>query len=380
MAGELAPKKVLAVFGTRPEVVKLAPVLHRLDRVADTVHVASGQHVDLFFPLARELGLRIDHDLAVMRPDQTPEQVHAGVRRGLQAILARERPDLVLVQGDTSTALAAAQTAADSGVPIAHVEAGLRSGDATEPHPEELNRRAITGLASFHFAPTPGNAALLRAEGIAAERIFVTGNPIVDALHAALARPPGPALDEVLAATRGRKLVVLTTHRRESLASRLADNLLALRDFVRRHEDTALVFPVHPNPHVARTAADLLGAEPRVHLIAPLGYTDFVALLRSAWLIVSDSGGVQEEAPTLGRPVLVLRAQTERPEAVDCGVVRLVGRDHRRLPDLLEEARRPDSWANLTRPVENPFGRGDSGARIAAVIADLLRRGAPRAA
>lgn len=369
-------KTILTLFGTRPEVIKLAPVVHALESRPKhwrTINVSSSQHTDLLYPFARRLAVRIDRDLAVMTQGQTPSEVLARVLSGLDPLLAADRPDLVLVQGDTTTALAGALAAFHRGVPVGHVEAGLRSGNVTSPFPEEMNRRLVTRLARYHFAATRTNADTLRAEGVPEHWIVMTGNPVVDSLHAILKdHEPSDRLDQVLAPLKGLRLIALTTHRRESFGSTIEGHLGALRRFVERHEDLALVFPMHPNPAVRAAAEAALSGAPRVLCLDPLEYPDFIQLLSRAWLIVSDSGGVQEEAPTLGKPLLVLRENTERPEVLDCGVGRLVGNSPARLESLLEEALVDASWFERARTTPNPFGAGDSGLRIATAIERLV--------
>ena len=374
-------KKVLTLFGTRPEVIKLAPVVWQLEARPDlfsTVNVTSAQHTDLLYPLTKLLDVRIDHDLRVMQPHQSPSAVCARVLSALDPVLADERPDVVLVQGDTSTALAGALAAFHRQIPVGHVEAGLRSGDAVSPFPEEMNRRLVTRLATWHFAATPRNRETLLAEGVTHERIFLTGNPVVDALRSILDQArPDAVTRGALEATAGLRRIVLTTHRRESFGARLAENLRTLRRFVERHEDVAVIFPVHPNPAVTEPARALMGGHPRIHLLPPLDYDEFVALLAEAWLIVSDSGGVQEEAPSLGKPLLILRDNTERPEAVEAGVARLVPGGPGRLARALRDAYRDDGWHARVATGQNPFGRGDSGARIVHALGRVLLAGAP---
>lgn len=375
-AGAGAGKKLLTLFGTRPEVIKLAPVIHQLEayqQVFQTINVSSSQHTDLLYPFIKLFDLRIDYDLQVMSPQQPPNQLCSRLLSALDAVLAIETPDLMLVQGDTSTALAGALAGFHRRIPVAHVEAGLRSGNAQSPFPEEMNRRLISQLATYHFAPTEHNHELLRAEGVASERIFVTGNPVVDTLHMILERfVMTPALQSISAATKGFKRIVLTTHRRESFGELMWENMRVLRAYVESHAEVALIFPVHPNPQVVEASTALLSGHPRIHLIAPLNYDEFIMLLSSAWLIVSDSGGVQEEAPTLGKPLLILRDNTERPEVLQSGVARLVGGDPQRLAALLEEVSQEPSWADAVQKMENPFGQGDSGGRIAQIVAALL--------
>jgi len=379
----IARSKILTIFGTRPEVIKLAPIIQRLERrnlEFETANISSGQHQDLLYPFLQLFGIRVDHDLQVMKFDQTPSQVCARVLAALDPILMATMPDLVVVQGDTTTALSGALAAFHRGIPVAHVEAGLRTGNDHSPHPEEMNRRLITRLATYHFAATRRNREALISEGVAREKIFVTGNPIVDSLEWIRKRvaPLAPALKEALSATEGLKRLVLTTHRRESFGATMAANLRVLRDFVEAHGEVALIFPVHPNPSVMELATDILGSHPRIRLVKPLDYQDFVVLLSHAWLIVSDSGGVQEEAPTLKKPLLILRESTERPEAIESGIARLVGKSPERLAAMLDEVYRDGNWIRCIEAVENPFGTGDSGKRIVDIVGHLLARNRAR--
>lgn len=368
--------KILTLFGTRPEVIKLAPVIQSLESspdILETVNVASAQHTDLLYPFCESLGVRIDHDLEVMRHDQSPHDVCARVLTSLESILTDLRPDLILVQGDTTTTLAGALAGFYSRIPVGHVEAGLRSGNSLSPFPEEMNRRVVSQLASYHFAATEHNRRTLFSEGVPDEAVFVTGNPVVDTLKSMLERPASNRdVDAVIAATDGSRRIVLTTHRRESLGTVMRQNLEVLKDFVESADDVSLIFPVHPNPSVVESARQVLADHPRIHLIDPLGYEDFIHLLAASWLIVSDSGGVQEEAPTLGKPVLILRENTERPEAVEAGVAKLVGGRPETLAAMLDEIQRDPSWIESVKETENPFGRGDSGRRIASIVAEIF--------
>ena len=372
-------RTVLTLFGTRPEVIKLAPVILELEADHEhyrTINIASGQHTSLLYPFVKLFDIRIDHDLQVMQPGQNPNGVCSRVLAALDPILAAQRPDLLLVQGDTTTTLAGALAAFHHGIPVGHVEAGLRSGDRSSPFPEEMNRRLVTQLATLHFAATSGNRDVLLSEGVPASTVFITGNPVVDALQSILSRTAGAgAVEQLLAGTEHLKRVVLTTHRRESFGSYMTTTLQVLRRFVEANDDIALVFPVHPNPVVVETTRRVLGDHPRIRLIEPLNYQDFVMLLSRAWLIVSDSGGVQEEAPTLGKPLIILRENTERPEAVESGIARLVGDRPERLASLLDEAKTPDSWAHRAGKISNPFGDGHAGTRIVSVIRTHLFEG-----
>lgn len=371
---------MLTLFGTRPEAIKLAPVIRALEAIESspdggprlsTINVCSSQHTDLLAPFVRQFGLRIDHDLQVMSAAQTPSEVLSRVIAGMASLISQLRPGMVLVQGDTMTALAGALAARFARVPVGHVEAGLRTHDSDSPFPEEINRRLIGQAATLHFAATEGNVRTLLAEGVDPKRVMLTGNPIVDALQTITGTSePSAALLDLVEAHRGQRLIVLTTHRRENFGSIMGAHLQALRRFVDRHADVTAIFPVHPNPSVRSVAeAELRGAE-RIIRVDPLGYSDFVHLLSRAWLIASDSGGIQEEAPSLGVPVLILRDTTERPEVLDCGLGRLVGHDGAHFEQMLEVACDDAAWFELARGCVNPFGDGRAGERIA----DHVRR------
>jgi UDP-N-acetylglucosamine 2-epimerase (non-hydrolysing) len=372
-------KKIITIFGTRPEIIKLAPIIQDLTgyaKIFQTINIASGQHTDLLYPFVRLFGIYIDHDLRVMEHDQTPNQVCSRMLAALDPILEEEQPDLILIQGDTTTALSGALAAFHRRIPVGHVEAGLRSGNCQSPYPEEMNRRLISRLATYHFAATARNRENLITESVPEQNIFLTGNPVVDSLLAILKiSNPSPFLASLLDNTVEFKRIILTTHRRESFGEILAENLKVLRQFVDIHKDIVLIFPVHPNPSVQEPASTYLSNHPRIRLIPPLEYPDFVILLSRAWLIVSDSGGVQEEAPTLGKPLLVLRENTERPEALDAGVARLVGGQPGRLATMLEEVYGNGNWTSRVKQTENPFGRGDSGRRISTIIQQFLVEG-----
>lgn len=364
--------KVLVLFGTRPEAIKLAPVIHELrSKSIRTIVVSSSQHKQLLKPFLTALAVDVDFDLGVMTKDQTPNDVCSRVVGKLDKILSLEQPDLVLVQGDTTTTLAGALAAFNRQIPVGHVEAGLRSGNMMSPFPEEMNRRLVSQVASFHFAATEKNRRNLLAEDVASEKIFVTGNPVVDSLKSMLKNlKPGPAVSQLIKDTEGQKRLLLTTHRRESFGRAMTANLKVVRDFVDKRENVCLFFPVHPNPNVKDAAREIMGGHERIHLLGPLDYSDFLAIMKSAWLIVSDSGGVQEEAPSLGKPLLVLRENTERPEAIRSGVSKLVGTSPGALRLLLEENYSVDTWIKSVKEVANPFGDGRAASRIVRVIED----------
>jgi len=358
---------VLLVIGTRPELIKLLPVIREAQRrsLIDLRIVLTSQHTDLLRPLIDLWRVPVHADLGVMVEGQSLNALTARVISRVDDVLSDVAPDVVLVQGDTTTAFGTAVAAWQRGVPVAHVEAGLRTADIASPFPEEANRRLISQVAALHFAPTQRNAALLVAEGHPASTVICTGNPIVDAIG--LIRDSQPASDPVrrlLDALSDQRIMVLTTHRRESFGPVLDQRLKVLREFVEARRDISVIFPVHPNPKV-RDAVDreLQGAR-GFHLIPPLSYPDFLHCLAQSWAIVSDSGGIQEEAPSLGKPLLILRSETERPEAVECGVARLVGQSAAHLKAALEELDKPGSWAAGVDQIANPFGDGDSARRI----------------
>ncbi|MEP6923113.1 MAG: UDP-N-acetylglucosamine 2-epimerase (non-hydrolyzing) [Pyrinomonadaceae bacterium] len=371
--------KVLVLFGTRPEVIKLAPVIHRLKLEKQnflTTVVSSGQHADLLTPFINLFRLKIDYAFGVMRRNQTPSSVCAKILTLLDRVLKKENPDIVLVQGDTTTALAGAMAAFHRGIAVGHVEAGLRSGNAVSPFPEEMNRRLISQIATFHFVATQFNYETLINEGINARQIFVTGNPVVDALQTILKKAVCKSeINQLLSETHRLKRILLTTHRRESFGKIMHENLRVLQDFVARHEDTAVFFPVHPNPAVKQAVQIIFQKHPRIYLLNPLEYPDFVTLMANSWMVVSDSGGVQEEAPSLGKPLLILRENTERPETIMAGAAQLVGDNPQKLLRLLEENYANDDWANSLKQIENPFGNGTAAAKIveALSVSELLK-------
>lgn len=364
--------KILILFGTRPEIIKFAPIIRELQaqpEYFETVIVSTGQHTDLLKPFLKNFGIVPDFDLNVMTAGQTPSEVCARVMTAVDKILHDEKPQVVLVQGDTSSALAGALAAFHRKIPVGHVEAGLRSGDAMSPFPEEMNRRLISQMAKFHFASTGHNMETLVSEGVMIDDVYITGNPVVDSLNNILrTSEPSNKIQELLNKTTGLKQILLTTHRRENFGDVMANNLGVLRRFVEKHDDVYVVFPVHPNPAVREATREVLSHHERIHLIDPLDYADFVHLLASSWLIVSDSGGVQEEAPSLGKPLLILRENTERPEAVWSGVAKLVGNDHVAFAEMLEENYRDDEWITSVQAITNPFGDGTAAHRIAEIL------------
>lgn len=368
----------MVALGTRPECIKLAPVIAALRarrRDFKTMICSSGQQRELLDQALRDFQLVADRDLDVMRPDQSLAELTTSLVTGFTATIADMRPDLMLVQGDTTTAFAAALSAYYQRIPIAHVEAGLRSHDRFNPFPEEINRRYISAIADVHFAPTPGAANALRSEGVDAASIHVTGNTIVDALASLRARLDAPRGYDLISKTvrelaRDTSIVLVTCHRRENFGRNLATLLRAVRRIAIAHPLHKIVFPIHPNPNIRDIALAALGDVANIHLLDPVSYPDSIHLLSRASLVLTDSGGLQEEAPSLGVPVLVLRLRTERPEAIAAGLAELVGVDEDRIV-----ARANDFLARSTGAIDrsnsNPFGDGRASERIVDVLANM---------
>ncbi len=360
---------VLSVFGTRPEAIKMAPVVRAVQKAGLHSQVCvSAQHRQMLDQMLELFAIRPDHDLDLMRPGQELSELMAAVLAGVGDVLRAVRPAMLVVQGDTTTTFAASLAAFYEGVPVGHVEAGLRSGNLQAPWPEEMNRRLTSAIATLHFAPTEGAKQNLLKEGVPADRIHVTGNTIVDALQLMVQRldaetPPLPFLEP------GRRLVVVTAHRRESFGAGIENICAAVRDIACRHRDVQIVLPMHPNPQVRQPVERLLTGT--VTLIEPLDYLPFVQLLRQADLLITDSGGIQEEATALGKPVLVMRDVTERPEAIAAGAAQLVGTDRDRIVAAAESFL-GDHKKAPTLQASTVFGDGRAGERIAAIIAHAL--------
>lgn len=370
--------KVLCVFGTRPEAIKMAPVISALRRDPDRFLCRvciTAQHRELLDDVLRLFDIAPDHDLNVMRQAQSPAYVTAAVLTGLEAVLAEEQPDWILVQGDTSTTMAASLAAFYQRVKVGHVEAGLRTGDKWRPFPEEINRRVVSLVADLHFAPTPGARENLLKEGVPESAVLVTGNTVIDALLDVTERPfdwRRSALAGV--PPNGRRLILVTAHRRESFGAPMQSICEALLDIARGHRGSVhIVLPMHLNPRVAKPLKARLGGIDNISLLPPLDYLALAHLMKRSYLVLTDSGGIQEEAPSLGVPVLVLREVTERPEAVEAGVAKLVGTDRQRIVGeanrLLEDSGEHERMARAV----NPYGDGLAGQRI---VRALLEHGA----
>lgn len=364
-------RKVLIIFGTRPEAIKLCPLVHRMRREADlTVRVCvTGQHRAMLDQVLEAFKVRPDHDLNLMQPEQTLAESTSRILAALEPVLAEETPDLVLVQGDTTSTLCGALAAFYRRIPVGHVEAGLRTGDLYQPFPEEANRVLATRLATLHFAATEWAASNLVAEGVDPKRIWVTGNTVIDAvLYVARELEAGRLTGgDWSALDPRRKLIVVTAHRRKSFGEGIEQICRALARLAAR-DDVQIVFPVHLNPNVRQPVERILAGRSNVLLTPPLDYVCFIDLMRRAYLLITDSGGVQEEGPSLGKPILVTREKTERPEAVRAGTVLLVGADEKRILDgaagLLDDPRRREAMARI----HNPYGDGRASERITGII------------
>ena len=379
---------ITVILGTRPEAVKLAPVIHALkDAESINCHVCvTAQHREMLDQVLDAFGIVADTDLDLMRPHQTLAEFTCRALSSLDRHFESLRPDFVLYQGDTTTVLAGALAAFYRGVPIGHVEAGLRTGNLLSPWPEEANRVLTTKLATLHFAPTETNRQNLLREGVSPERIILTGNTVIDALLLAVERvrlnpPEIPGLNAALLKRTGSPVVLITGHRRESFGEKFDSICHAIADLAKRFPQVQFIYPVHRNPAVRASVDKTLRMEngqgpvlPNVHLIEPLPYFEFVALMDRASILLTDSGGIQEEAPSLGKPVVVMRDNTERPEAVQLGCAKLVGTERHRIVDEVSRLLTDESYY-LTFRKENPYGDGKAAKRIVDAITRYLTPG-----
>jgi UDP-N-acetylglucosamine 2-epimerase (non-hydrolysing) len=372
-------KKVLVVIGTRPEAIKLAPIVLELERHRENFRTeicVTGQHREMLDQMLQVFGLRPDYDLGVMKAGQNLTEVTASCLTGLERILRQERPDVVLVQGDTTTTFAASLAAYYQHIPVGHIEAGLRTGKKYDPFPEEVNRRLTTHLSDFHFAPTDVARNNLLVEGVNPESILVTGNTVIDALllvQARLAEDPTLAVHH-LGPTDGLRIILVTAHRRESFGQPFRQICEAIRAIAEKRRDVLIVYPVHLNPNVQSPVREILDGLPNVKLLAPLDYVSFVDCMQRASILLTDSGGVQEEGPSLGKPVLVMREVSERPEAITAGTASLVGTDPERISravtSLLDD---PACYKRMTSN-PNPYGDGHASERIVEFLASRMIR------
>jgi UDP-N-acetylglucosamine 2-epimerase (non-hydrolysing) len=367
------PTRVLTVFGTRPEAIKMVPVIHALSDRGARVHnriCVTAQHRGMLDQMLELFRIRADYDLNIMTTGQSPMEVVARVMDGLEPILQIEDPDWVLVQGDTTTTMATALAASISGIRVGHIEAGLRTFDKKQPFPEEINRMVTTSIADLHFAPTYGARSNLLNERVEESRIIVTGNPVIDALFTTLTQLDGHLNENPLEFIgNGKRLILVTAHRRENFGNPHKEICRALIDIASLYRDSAhIVYPVHPNPIVHDMAHGMLGLEPNITLLPPLDYLTWVHVMARSTVILTDSGGVQEEAPSLGKPVLILRDITERPECVEAGLAKLVGTDRRSIVRETSRLLSDEGYYRRMAHAINLFGDGNASNRIVAAL------------
>ncbi len=367
-------KKVLSIFGTRPEAIKMAPVVKALQQnnEFESVVCVTAQHREMLDQVLDLFQISPQYDLNIMKPGQTLSQITAKAITGLETVIKEVQPDIVLVHGDTTTTFTGAIAAFYQKVKIGHVEAGLRSGNIYSPYPEEMNRMLTTRLSALHFAPTEGNHRNLLQEGVDPEKIFITGNTVIDALLQVVKedyRFEETSLNNI--DYKNKKVILLTAHRRENWGEPMENIFQAIREIVHNHTDVEVIFPVHLNPRVQKLAKQILGDQERIHLIKPLDYGPFANLMAKSYIILTDSGGIQEEAPALGKPVLVLRTETERPEAVKAGTVKIAGVQKEEIialtEELIQDPKKYDKMANAV----NPYGDGKAASRILEIIKKL---------
>lgn len=360
--------KVLTIIGTRPEVIKMAPVIKEIESRGECFKsrvVVTGQHLEMCKPYLKLFSIAPDHDLSIMAENQTLNSIVVKILERFPEVLEEFKPDIVLVQGDTTSAFASALSAFHQKIRVGHVEAGLRTFNKYNPFPEEMNRHLISSLSDLHFAPTKRGESNLIAEGIPKEKIYVTGNTVIDALKMVVKENYCFENEKLRNIDFDKNRVIcVTTHRRESFGEPLQNTLKALKKIIERFPDVEAVFPVHYNPNVRKLVYDELGKSDRIHLIEPLSYEPFVQLMNRSYMVLTDSGGIQEEAPSLGKPVLVLRETTERPEGIEAGTAKMVGTDMEKIisaaTELLENKK---SYHKMAHAV-NPYGDGNAAVRI----------------
>lgn len=371
--------KVMAVFGTRPEAIKMAPVVKAFRKMeaVDCKVVVTAQHREMLDQVLSLFEIVPDYDLNLMQHGQSLAALTSRILEGMDSLIEKIRPHFVLVQGDTTTTFASALAAFYHKIPIGHVEAGLRTGEKYFPWPEEINRRLAGSLADLHFAPTQIARKNLLREGVPDDRIFVTGNTVIDALLATVKKDYrflDHKLPKILADNRDRRLILVTTHRRENWGDPMVQIYRALITVLDNYPDTYVIFPMHKNPTVRNAVSDVLGKHPRVFLIEPLDYEPFINLMAHTYIILSDSGGIQEEAPSLGKPVLVVRDTTERPEAVAAGTAKIIGTNYDNILRGISELLSDQNTYKQMCHASNPYGDGTSGTKIAEIVVKKLNK------
>ncbi len=373
-------KKILIVFGTRPEAIKMAPVVNVLKNDFEVTVCVTAQHREMLDQVLEVFAIKPDLDLDIMQPGQDLFDITSKILIAMKNIISEKKPDLILVHGDTTTAMTGALAAFYSGIRIGHVEAGLRTNNINSPFPEEFNRQTISKLANFHFAPTDLSKKNLLNEGVNEKNIYITGNTVIDALFFAQNKTKDPSVSEDLLRKlpfikdfdeKKEKLILITGHRRENFGKGFMNICEALRNVSIRHNNVHFVYPVHLNPNVQEPVNEMLGGLENIHLISPLDYLPFVKLMELSYFILTDSGGIQEEAPSLGKPVLVMREETERPEAVKAGTVKIVGTKNENIYSHVDKLlTNPSSYQEMSE-AHNPYGDGKSSSRILSALLEV---------
>lgn len=369
-------KKLIFIFGTRPEAIKMAPVIMKCMKSMSSlssINIVTAQHRDMLDDILRLFSIQPEYDLNIMRESQSLEDITVRSLKKLSKIIKCEKPDMILVQGDTTTTFIGALAGFYNKIPIGHIEAGLRTYDKYQPFPEEVNRKLTTALADIHFSPTKRAAENLIREGVPASKIFITGNTVIDALLEMISRNYKfkKPLDKIV--NNNSNLILVTAHRRENLGEPLNNICLALKEITQTNKNIQILFAVHPNPKVHKIVFNALHNNRNIHLLPPLDYQTFAHIMAKSRLILTDSGGIQEEAPSLGKPVLVLRNKTERPEAVEAGTVKIIGTDTRKIVEettiLLENK---NEYSRMAKAL-NPYGDGKASERIVKIILDKIK-------
>ncbi|MDJ1467042.1 UDP-N-acetylglucosamine 2-epimerase (non-hydrolyzing) [Cytophagaceae bacterium DM2B3-1] len=373
--------KILSVFGTRPEAIKMAVLVQKLNANPNFTHklCVTGQHRELLAQVLDIFKLKPDYDLAIMQPGQDLSDITSRILLSIRSVFTEFRPDLVLVHGDTTTCFATTLAAFYAGIPVGHVEAGLRTGNLQAPFPEEANRVMVSRLATYHFAPTPRNVEVLKKEGVPLENILQTGNTVIDALLQMAGQVTqlsdkwkGSAVEKII--LEKRKILLVTGHRRENFGQGFIEICQALATLAQKYPQLEILYPVHLNPNVQKPVYEIIGNFPNIHLVESLSYEDFIFVMKNAFLILTDSGGVQEEAPGLGKPVLVMRDTTERPEAVDAGTVKLVGANATRIIAGVSELLEDETIYTRMAQSTNPYGDGKATERIITFLEQLASK------
>jgi len=362
-------KRIMLIFGTRPEAIKMAPLVSEIKKykeILEPLVVVTAQHREMLDQVLKVFNIAPDYDLDIMEPNQSLTSIVVNAMESLESVLVKEVPDMVLVQGDTSTTFVGALSSFYQRIPVGHIEAGLRTQEKFRPFPEEINRRLTTVITDLHFPPTPEAASNLLRENVAKSSVFISGNTVIDAFLSIAKREFD--LNKIGIDAKGRRIVLVTAHRRENFGAPMKNICEAVKALAKKYDDALFVIPMHKNPSVRSTISETLGNIKNIMLMDPLNYEPFVHLMKSSYIILSDSGGVQEEAPSLGKPVLVLREVTERPEAVTAGAVKLVGHNKEK---IIEEAEKllcdPEEYEKMSRII-NPYGDGKASERIVKML------------